>query len=45
MGGESGKLSRRRSFDNIGSDRSQAARVLVVPCGSRKDDVVKAASE
>ena len=31
-----------RGFDNIVSERSQAARVKVVPCGSRKDDVVKA---
>ena len=41
---ENGKVKAEvcdRGFDNIGSNRSQAARIQVVPCGLRKDDVVK----
>ena len=36
------RVNLNRGFDNIGSNRSQAARIQVVPCGLRKDDVVKA---
>ena len=32
----------KRGFDNIGSNRSRVAPTKVVPCGLRKDDVVKA---
>ena len=35
------RVVQNRGFDNIGSERSQIARIQVVPCGSRQDDVVK----
>ena len=39
------KVNFNRGFDNIGSERSQVAPTKVVPCGSRKDNVVKAKSK